>query len=384
MGKIDNLNKNNKNPIRIKNSMVKNNSIGSKTNKPNAPNVKDKVIPKRRGRRPKKILNNETESIMRSANKTSKKSIRAGDDDKSSVILRLNINPEKLNMKLKKRENTVNESKIKLPSIKKKPVVGKKLKHKHAHAKKTNKENSDSDSECSSDGMFKNDIPTDASCQKCDKNEAMIQMLKTKLDKYENKDRMDKTNKIYKNTINFISSTTGKKIHLKKTNIRCWWDCEKFNNLPFPLPELYYKNTYHVYGYFCSIECSFAYNLYYLKDSKIHQRKALAYNLYREMYGINYENMINIKTAPPREILEYFGGTVSIENYRKMFTKINKEYIIYMPPIKPITVIVEERNIVSGDKDNGEKYVLKRSKPLAKKRSVISSMKIKIKEEDDD
>lgn len=330
-------------------------SSGSKTQKPN--------IPKRRGRRPKKILENVDD--------ISENSSQNEDDQKnnSAVILRLNIDPNRLKkMKPNKKHNT---------GKKKEPT------------KKSSKKKVDTDDDVpdeineESDGMFKNDIPGDSVCQKCAKNEKSLNLLKSKLEKYEKKEKIDRSNKIYNNDLNFISYKSGKKTIIKKTNCKCWWDAHNFTSLPCFLPELYHNNTYHVTGCFCSFNCALAYNLYFVKDSKIHQRKALIYKLYRELYRLNSDEIIEIKEAPPKEILEDFGGKMSIDIFRRSFATINKEYIRYIPPIKPITLTIEERNIDTNDDGDDKKYVLKRSKPLAKKRSVISSMKLSIEEDDD-
>ncbi len=135
-------------------------------------------------------------------------------------------------------------------------------------------------------------------------------------------------------------------------------------------------------GCFCSVNCALAYNLYYLKDSKIHQRKSLTFQLYREMYGLSADDSIDIKEAPPRELLEDFGGDMTITAFRRTFLSSNKDYIIYMPPIKPITVIIEEKNMDTLIDDDDKKYVLKRSKPLNKKKSVMSH--INMDHDDDD
>ncbi len=229
----------------------------------------------------------------------------------------------------------------------------------------------------SSESMFKNDIPNDDLCQKCSKNEKTIMYLKSKLEKYEKKDNVDKTNKIYTNSIKFISYSTGKKISLKKTSVKCWWDSHSFTSLPCFLPESYHNNTYHVTGCFCSFNCALAYNLYFLKDSKIYVRKALTCDLYREMYGLGPDDVVDIKEAPPKFILEDFGGQMSIDAFRKSFTVLNREYIVYMPPIKPINMYIEERNLGVDSADNDKEYVLKRTKPLNKKKSIMSCLKIK-------
>lgn len=301
--------------------------------------------PKRRGRRPKKILENATD-IIESPKKTK---------EDSAVILRINIDPSKLKS---------------IPAVKKSKKNNKKI---------TPRENNDNEE--TSEGMFKNDIPGDNTCSKCAKNEKTLAMLKTKLEKYEKKEKIVQSNKIYKNNLSCIHYKTGKKIAIVSTNVKCWWDCHEFTNLPCFLPEFYHKDKYYVRGCFCSFNCALAYNLYYLKDSKIHQRKSLIYRLYRELYGMTFEDIVDIKEAPLRELLEDFGGTMSITTFRRRFYTTNKEYIVYIPPIKPMNLIIEERNVEVHDTDD-KKYVLKRTKPLSKKRSVISSMMEKFEDEE--
>ena len=360
--KIDFFNKDNKKfNITSTNNMSKHakSTSGSKT--PKLLNEKEhSSAPKRRGRRPKKILENMPVSEDNSVNDLSSQK------NNSAVILRLpNIDPSKFkNAKKQKRESAS------ITPIEKK-----------SHHKKYSKLSIDENDDESSEGMFKNDIPGDNACHKCSKNEKIINVLKTKLDKYEKKDKIDKSNKIYSNKLNFISFGAGKKIIIKKTNIRCWWDTHNFTNLPCFLPELFHNNTYHVTGCFCSFNCALAYNLYYKKDSKIDNRKTLIYKLYREMYGLTADDSIEIKEAPPKEILDVFGGDMTIDAFRRSFIMINKEYIIYMPPIKPIHIMIEERNIDVID-DNDKEFVIKRTKPLAGKKSVISSMKINVDNND--
>lgn len=371
--KVDFLNNEKKTPARKNNRLMptKKNIVpkktykGSKTSKLVKTDNKKKVetiVPKRRGRRPKKILDDDSDGVKVTAN--------VHDDDNknnSAVILRLNVDPSKLN--LKKPMCIEDKKGIKPVKMIKAKKIGKgsKLEHNHNH--------SHNDEE-SSDGMFDNDIPRDNTCHKCMKNESAILMLRTKLDKYEKKDRIDKSNKVHVNKLNFISINTEKKFVIKKTNVSCWWDAHSFTTLPITLPETLHNDTYYVTGCFCSVNCALAYNLYYLKDSKIHHRKSLMYSLYREMYGLSPDDEIDIKEAPPKELLEKFGGKMSIDVFRRSFIMGNREYIIFVPPIKPISIMIEERNIEETI-DNDDDLVIKRSKPLTKKRSIISSMGMK-------
>jgi len=306
----------------------------------------DKII-KRRGRRPKKIIDHvesDSESIE-------KDTVVETGPDNSAVILKLPFDPSKLGIKKKASKRHVTES----------------------------------DSDEVSDGMFKNDIPNDDVCQNCIRSEKQINLLKSKLEKYETKDKTNNGVKFYNNNLKLIWSKNGEKVKLKKvSNIKCLWDSHEFNGLPCFLVDMYHNNTYHVIGYFCSFNCALAHNLYYLKDSKIHSRKSLTYNLYREMYGLKPEESIDIIESLPKEILEDFGGEMTIEAYRKNFITLEKKYVVYIPPLKPVSVIVEEKDVSNDNNNDNEKdFVLKRSKPLSKKRSVISTMKIHANNSDD-
>lgn len=320
----------------MKNKIMK--KSGSKTS-----NKLNKEI-KKRGRRPKKIIDNEDEEINARLIETKKK-VHTQKGDESAIFLRLNIDPSKLkNRKKDKKVEETEEKEIK---------------------------------EETSEGMFNNDIPIDNTCNKCIKSEKMINLLREKLEKYEKKDILDRSSKMHLNKLSFVLYDTKEKVSIKKTNIKCWWDSHNFTNVACFLPEIYHNNIYHITGCFCSFNCALAYNLYYLKDSKMHQRKSLIYKLYREIYGLSMEDPIDIKEAPPKEILEDFGGDMTITAFRRTFITINKEYIIYMPPMKPINILIEEKNLDNND-DNDKEYIIKRSKPLTKKKSILTSIKKKI------
>lgn len=279
-------------------------------------------IPKKRGRKPKKILT----SVDIDQNPQNK------DNNKPAVILRLNIDPSKINLKnFKKQVEEFSEKSL------------------------------------SSEDMFNTDIQNETNCYKCSQYEKRISALETEINKLKKKNRLTKNNHLHVNKINFISVSSGNKIKIRKTNQKCLWDANTFDNLPCFLPENYYDNKYYVFGCFCSFNCALAHNLYYIKDSKIYHRKSLVYKLYKEMFGIPIDSPIEIKEAPPRELLEDFGGPMSIEKFRKSFSLIDKEYIVYMPPIRPIDIYIEERNLDQQINNNEDGYVLKRKKPGIKK-----------------
>lgn len=326
-------------------------------NKNRSLTVNSQLAPKRRGRRPKKILspeNNNDEPIINDERTT-------GD---SSIIVQMKIDPSKLALRKK-----VNSDSHQLPS---KKCNSNRCPDSICSRSDRKSTITDAQSEESSDGMFRNDIPRDAVCSKCVKHEKTINILKTKIEKYESKENVEKCNKIHNNNINVLSAINGQKIPNKK-DVWCMWDGHPFENKPFHLPEYYHNEIYYVTGYFCSPNCALAHNLYYLKDSKVHQRRALVIKMYREMMGIPLDEIVELMEAPPREALSRFTGDMSIDQFRKASSLLTKEYIIYNPPIRPSLPIIEERPINNSDTEE-KKYVLKRKTPLKKKNSVMSSM----------
>ena len=142
------------------------------------------LLPKRRGRRPNKILENVNINDNNLSDDANQK-------NNSAVILRLKIDPSKLK-NLKNMKGVTNK---KNNSTDKRKIVT------------TDEKSEDS----SSENMFINDIPDDNICHKCIKNEKALALIKLKLDKYEKKDKLNKTNKMYRNNLNFISYNSRKK-----------------------------------------------------------------------------------------------------------------------------------------------------------------------------
>jgi hypothetical protein len=168
----------------------------------------------------------------------------------------------------------------------------------------------------------------------------------------------------------------GNKFIPTKTNLRCWWCTYHFDNLPTYLPEKYSDNKFHVSGCFCSFNCAGAYNLS-LGDDKIWERYSLLKLLY---YMINKENIssindIEINISPPKELLEDYGGSMKIEEYRKNSKVLGREYHKLIPPFLPINFGFEE---ITNSKTNSntnlsnliysacknDNVIIKRNKPV--------------------
>lgn len=136
----------------------------------------------------------------------------------------------------------------------------------------------------------------------------------------------------------FVDNKNGKTVICEKTNIACWWCTYTFDTLPCFIPERYSDNKFYVFGCFCSFDCASAYNLN-LNDYKVSDRNSLIKKLCFTIKGTNDE----IPVAPPREVLEKFGGPLSIEEYRMVSRTINKEYKLLFPPMVNLAVCIEEK-----------------------------------------
>lgn len=152
--------------------------------------------------------------------------------------------------------------------------------------------------------------------------------------------------------VNLIHVKDGKQIIQDKTDIACWWCTYNFDNSPCFIPERYYNGTYYVFGCFCSFGCAVAYNLS-SNDYKVWDR----HSLIKKLYGTIYNTNNDIIVAPPKEVLQKFGGTISIEEFRKNTKLGDKEYRFIMPPMISIIPVIEEKY-----KDN----VINRKLPLNK------------------
>lgn len=114
----------------------------------------------------------------------------------------------------------------------------------------------------------------------------------------------------------------------KATNYHCYWCCHSFKTIPCFIPLSYKNNSYQVFGNFCSFNCALSFN-YYSNDVNYGERASFIQDLYYKIYGFDSPKLT---FAPAKEVLEMFGGSVSIEEYRESFTNIN-DYKISLPNI---------------------------------------------------
>lgn len=148
----------------------------------------------------------------------------------------------------------------------------------------------------------------------------------------------EKSNNNINLKIPLIDYKNGNTIIPEKTNVCCWWCTYNFDTMPVYIPEIYHDYIYYVFGCFCSFNCAASYNLN-MNDYKVKERYSLLMNMALCIYKKDISDDFTI--AAQREILEKFGGPVSINEYRKNFKSCSKEYRLIIPPMSSIIPSVE-------------------------------------------
>ena len=146
---------------------------------------------------------------------------------------------------------------------------------------------------------------------------------------YDNEDKL----------INIKLKTLQKQLHTNNISDKksaCFWCTYDFDNPPVYIPKHKSNDNYHVYGCFCSPECSVSYLMNENIDSS---EKFERYQLLNFIYGKIYNYTINIKPAPnPYYVLDKYYGNLSIQEYRKLLRNDRLLMIID----KPLTRILPE------------------------------------------
>lgn len=166
-----------------------------------------------------------------------------------------------------------------------------------------------------------------------------------------------------------ISITTIKQ---SKTDISCWWCCHKFDNYPVSLPIKFYPENklFKCKGIYCSFSCALSHAQLKKYDF------SLLKMLYRQLLDLKYTELVIIKKAPPKEILEMFGGPVSIEDYRKNCGNDNINlYNITTYPIVFMNQQLHLKTVHGSDskKENSSKRILNESMVNDAKKRLVSS-----------
>jgi hypothetical protein len=149
-----------------------------------------------------------------------------------------------------------------------------------------------------------------------------------------NVDNEEETKEIWRKLKNLEYNLHTNNISDKKS--ACFWCSYDFDNPPIYIPKHVIKDTYHVYGCFCTPECATA---HLMGESIDTSTKFERYYLLNHIYSKIYNYTKNIKPAPdPHHMLEKYYGSLTIQEYRSIL-KTDRLFLIVD---KPLTRILPE------------------------------------------
>jgi hypothetical protein len=148
-----------------------------------------------------------------------------------------------------------------------------------------------------------------------------------------------------------------------KIGTKCLWCKYSFEPPALELPEYYFNDIFYCTGNFCSWNCMKTHNID-LNDSSTWKRESLINLLYFKTYG----TFVEIIIAPHWLMLEDFGGSLSISEFRKLFIFNNKDYLVLRPPLITRQLQIEESykksSLTKSDSIYDGELILKRTKPV--------------------
>jgi hypothetical protein len=171
-----------------------------------------------------------------------------------------------------------------------------------------------------------------------------------------------------------------------QTDLSCFWCCESFSGRPCVIPSFVVNETWHVYGNFCTPQCAMSYLLSEIVDMHTRWERIALLN---RLYGAQMNG--RIYPAPAREILQRFGGPMTIEEFRLICEKQRIRVDIHIPPMVSILASMDTKPIdfyetplrntfaspnsapITRSLDESHGLKLRRSKPLKDKESTLDS-----------
>jgi hypothetical protein len=169
--------------------------------------------------------------------------------------------------------------------------------------------------------------------------------------------------------------------------IACFWCCHAFEGRPCIIPIREERGIYEVYGNFCCPECALAYVLDERDDSHLKWEKiALLHRIYGAAVAPGGGR---IYPAPAKATLAHFGGSLSIDAYRRVIRERKIRLDIHLPPMVSILATMDTKPIDFYETTIPKSFVplnserlqkadeglrLKRTKPLKDKESTLDAV----------
>jgi len=144
----------------------------------------------------------------------------------------------------------------------------------------------------------------------------------------------------------------------------CWWCCHSYAWEPLHWPYKFKSNVFSTTGYFCSWECMKAY--------AFDKQRTDTYEFIVLHKKRTEGSMAQIIRAPKKEALIAFGGTVSIEEFRKHSSPI----IVSLPNESFQMQIISTSTKVTNQvgPSSTTEFALKRVKPLERSKGRLETV----------
>lgn len=180
----------------------------------------------------------------------------------------------------------------------------------------------------------------------------------------------------YPNYIN-INDMNGQKIIPEKTSCRCLHCGYSFPNYPVYLIIDKHDNIFVKMGdkkdfLFCSFNCAQSYNIS-LNDEDIGKRYSFMVQFYYEQNKNNISvglSSIILYEAGPKELLEDYGGTMSIDTYRRNFKIPGLEY---QKMTCPLISSIQCVKVTTVEKNEASRFINNHPNSTKKKASKINN-----------
>jgi len=174
----------------------------------------------------------------------------------------------------------------------------------------------------------------------------------------------------------------------ERTDIYCFWCCHPFDNAPCVIPSDIKEGIWNVYGNFCSPECAVAHLFNTRLDNNVQwERYAMLNSLYSKDCEIRSGASSGVRSAPKREVLRIFGGSMDIREFRAIVHEKKLRVDVLTPPMVSIIQTMDTKPIDFYDQSLRNIFVpnearrlnapgaqglrLQRSKPIAGKESTL-------------
>jgi hypothetical protein len=111
----------------------------------------------------------------------------------------------------------------------------------------------------------------------------------------------------------------------------CYWCCHSIGPKEFGMPIKYdtIHKTFTTFGYFCSLECTVAYNY----SANMGSDRMWEIHSWIQWIGKKIGYQLPIRPAPNKYLLKMFNGPLDIEEFRNVHNNYLKTYIMNMPPL---------------------------------------------------